>query len=198
MKSADNKKPSDYLTDDINQWAKGDLEIKSKLFEVLYPELKVIAKAKLRGEMFSSLSSRSLVHEAYIKLEASKKPHFVNRKHFFAIAARTIQQILIDQARKKKAEKRAAQKHDTDVETCISPQDDEDPITALDQGLGKLKETSPRAAQVAQLRIFTGCTFEEIADILEISVSTTKNDWRFAQAWLFDFLNPDPKNNDLE
>jgi DNA-directed RNA polymerase specialized sigma24 family protein len=38
---------------------------------------------------------------------------------------------------------------------------------------------------VVELRFFGGCSEEEIAKILEVSVRTVKRDWRVARAWLF-------------
>jgi RNA polymerase sigma factor (sigma-70 family) len=57
-------------------------------------------------------------------------------------------------------------------------------LIGLDKALEKLAKLNPRQAQVVELHSFAGLTEEEVAEVLDVSLKTVKNDWRFAKAWL--------------
>ena len=57
-------------------------------------------------------------------------------------------------------------------------------LIGLDKALEKLAKLNPRQAQVVELHFFAGLTEEEAAEVLDVSLKTVKNDWRFAKAWL--------------
>ena len=117
-----------------------------------------------------------------------------DRAHFLAVAAHQIREILVDYARTKKAAKRSGQQVEMADDLIIQlPMQFE--FLALNEALDRLNAELPRAAQIVELLFFAGLTQEEAAEVLSISLSTLKRDWKFAQAWLFKELStPLPEN----
>ena len=163
----------------------GDRQCESRLFELVYDELRRMAAAQLRNERSDHTLQRSaLVHETYLRLFGHQPVAFENRAHFFSVAAGTMRRILIDHARARSAEKRQCL---TDgVELTAEPAVDYEPdqLLVVDAALRRLAEWDPRQAQVVELRFFGGLTVEETAEALGISPKTVKRDWALARAWL--------------
>jgi RNA polymerase sigma factor (TIGR02999 family) len=125
------------------------------------------------------------VHEAYLKLLDAPDIDWQDRAHFMAVASRTMRQIMIDAARRRKAVKRGGGRRTVpyDDELPIS-EDYSDALLDLDEALQKLTLHHRRAADVLQHRYFAGYTNEEIAMLLGVSLRTVERDLRFARAWL--------------
>ncbi len=158
-----------------------------KLLAVVYSELRKLAASKMAREAPGhTLQPTALVHEAWLRLVGSQSPSFANRAHFFSAAAEAMRRILIDRARRKMAERHGGgiQRVELDELNLAAP--DSDPqILRVNEALeGLAKENAPQA-EVVKLRYFAGMTNEEIAKVLNISVSSVKNYWTFARAWMF-------------
>jgi RNA polymerase sigma factor (TIGR02999 family) len=132
-----------------------------------------------------TLQPTALVHELYLRIVDQRQVDWHNRAHFFGVAANVMRRILVDHARRRKAGKRG------DGAPCLSiddareiPASSEMPILALDHALARLEKIDPELAKVVELRAFGGLTIEEAAQVLEVSPSTAKRDWRTAKAWL--------------
>lgn len=168
----------------------GDQSVLENLFSLIYDELRRLAQSQLRSERkFHTLNATALVHEAYIKLVDKSEVNWQNRAHFFALAAKSMRQILIDYARKRKAEKRGADLPlVTFDEQSVKCEARADELLAMDEALQELENAEQRASKVVELKFFGGLTYEEIAEVLGISVPTVRRDWRFAQAWLSEAL----------
>lgn len=166
----------------------GDPRAAGELLNLVYDELRRLATCKMARETpGQTLQPTALVHEAWLRLVGSKNPKFENRAHFFSAAAEAMRRILIDRARSKLAAKRGARCEHVDFEHCdfAAPETDEQ-LLAVHDALAKLAAELPVQAEVVKLRYFGGLTNEEIAQVLDISLSTVKNYWVFARAWLFD------------
>jgi len=164
-----------------------------RLLPAVYDELRRIAHNQLRGERADhTLRTTELVHEAYEKLVEHNAVDWQDRQHFFAVAARAMRQVLVDHARKKTAAKRGgdAPEMPLDDVTLLQETKTED-LIALDDALDRLAAQDERAAKVVECRFFGGYTIEETADVLDVSRSTVKRDWRGARAWLNRELGPD-------
>jgi RNA polymerase sigma factor (TIGR02999 family) len=162
----------------------GDRQCEARLFEVVYDELRRIAAAQLRRERPEHTLQRSaLVNEAYLRLFGRRPVTFLNRAHFFSIAASTMRRILIDHARARNADKRQTLLNEMNAEGPAVDHD-ADRLLAVDAALQRLAEWDPRQAKVVELRFFAGLTVEETADALGISSKTVKRDWSLARAWL--------------
>ena len=168
--------------DSIPPQAPGDnLE---RLFARLYDDLRNIARAYMAGERVDhTLQPTALVHEAYVRL-ISSGANITDRPHFLRLAARTMRRILIDEARKRKADKAGGQ------HTHISLHDDAGVVFPkvdmidFDRALTKLEELDERQAMVIELRFFIGLTVDEVANELKVSPRTVKTDTQVASAWL--------------
>jgi len=110
-----------------------------------------------------------------------------NRSHFFAAAAEAMRRILVDRARRKQREKRGggtAQHVDIDEVEIAAPAGNEDETLAVNEALDQLAALHPQKAEVVKLRYFVGLSFEEVAEVLGISVTTAKREWAYARGWL--------------
>jgi RNA polymerase sigma factor (TIGR02999 family) len=157
-----------------------------ELFGLVYNELRQVARAYMRRERVDhTLQATALVNEAYLRLFDGQPFQWENRKHLFCTVARTMRRVLMDHARRRGAERHGGVLRRIELdEQGPAIFRDLPEFLALGEALDKLERLNPRQAQVVELHSFAGLTEEEIAEILEVSVKTVKNDWRFAKAWL--------------
>jgi RNA polymerase sigma-70 factor (ECF subfamily) len=164
----------------------GRPESPEELFGLVYNELRQVARAYMRRERPDhTLQATALVNEAYLRLFDGQPFQWENRKHLFCTVARSMRRVLMDHARK-----RGAERHGGAFQKIAL--DDQGPaifrdlpgFLALGEALDRLAQLNPRQAQVVELHSFAGLTEEEAAEVLDVSVKTVKNDWRFAKAWL--------------
>lgn len=162
----------------------GDTGAFDRLMAEVYPELRKLARARLRDQRVGhTINTTGLVHEAYLRLVRYQEVDWKGRAHFFGAAARTMRRILIDYARAKSAEKRRGE------HVTLSQADLSDPVSlehliALDDALSRLAEQRPRWVRVVECRYFADMTIEETAEALGVSHATVSNDWSMARAWL--------------
>ncbi|MCG8457260.1 MAG: sigma-70 family RNA polymerase sigma factor [Holophagales bacterium] len=185
--------PRDDVTALLLAWERGEQQAPEELMQAVYGELRRIASCYLRGERPGhTLQPTALVHEVYLRLIHTDAVAWRDRAHFFGLAAQMMRRILIDHARSKRYAKRGGGQVRVPLEaaerSCYSRPDE---LMALDDALTELAAIDPRKAKLVELRYFGGLQFQEIARMLECSVSTINRDWRGAKAWLYLRLNPD-------
>lgn len=176
--------PRGEITELLARWREGEEEAPRRLFELVYGELRIMARRRLAGAGDGrTLSPSVLVHESYLKLVGAT-PELRDRSHFYALAARAMRQIVVDHARRRQAAKRggAAKVLVDQTEIPISEQQEE--ILALDEALCELREIDERLARVVELRFFGGLTIAEAAHVLGVGTTTVEDDWHLAKAWL--------------
>lgn len=169
---------------------RGDSRAADRLLDLVYEELRRLAAYKMAQESPGhTLQPTALVHEAWLKLVGTGERKFQNRAHFFAVAAEAMRRILIDRARRRQTQRHGGQYERVELEEngLAAPAED-DQLLAVDEALERLSREHPIQAQVVKLRYYGGMTNEEIAQALDLSVSTVKNYWTFARAWLFDAM----------
>lgn len=165
----------------------GDPTAADKLLGLVYDELRKLAASKMAQERAGqTLQPTALVHEAWLRLVGATPPSFANRAHFFSAAAEAMRRILIDRARRKLTVRHGGgcERVDLDGVDLAAPDADRQ-LIAVHDALEKLALQHPLQAELVKLRYFAGMTNEEIAKVLGISVSTVKNYWTFARAWIF-------------
>jgi RNA polymerase sigma factor (TIGR02999 family) len=180
----------EHVTTLLNAMRRGDEEALSRLFDVLYQELRRIAHGQLaRAPGRNTLNTTEVVHEAYLKLFGHGAVALQDRTHFFAVASRAMRQILVDRARMRLAQKRGggAERVELD-ENDIHVDDCAEVIAGLDRALKQLSGLDDRLAHVVELRFFGGLSFEEAAEVLGISERTARRDWTKARAFLYQEL----------
>jgi len=169
----------------LAKWRGGDPEALQALVPLVYKDLRAMAHAYLKRERPGhTLQTTALVHEAYLRLVGQRPFEAENRKHFVAVAARLMRQILVDYARSRGAAKRGADRK-VELDTAVAmPQMPNTDVVALDDALKLLAEVDEQQSRIVELRFFGGLTTEEAAEVLSISRSTAKRDWNVAKAWL--------------
>ena len=174
------------ITQLLKQLSHGNREAEARLVPLIYEELRHRAIRYMRGERPDhTLQPTALVHEAYLKLIEQRKVSWESRAHFYCVAARIMRRILIDHARDVKAVKRGGGQKASLEDCLVYSEEKPGELLAIDEALSRLADLAPRQGRVVELRFFGGCSEEEIAKILEVSVRTVKRDWRVARAWLF-------------
>lgn len=174
------------ITQLLKDYREGNREALDSLFPLVYDELKRLAANRLRDERSNhTLQPTALVHEAYLRLIDQHSADWENRAHFFGLAAEMMRRILVNHAVKRNADKRFGNQTRIELDDAISFAQEKDVnLIQLDEALTKLAEFDPTQAKIVELRFFTGLTVEETAEVLGISDSTVKREWRMAKAWL--------------
>ena len=170
---------------------RGDRTALDRLLPLVYNELRNLATRYMRQERSGhTLQPTALIHEAYIRLADQRQLQWVNRAHFFGVAATLMRSILLENARARGAEKRGAGKQKVALDDAIAVSAATSPnLVALDDALKELAEIDPRKSRVIELHYFGGLTAEEMAEVLEVSVRTVGRDLKMAQLWLSRYLN---------
>ena len=170
----------------LRVWQAGDRKALDDLVPHVYKELRRLAHFQLQKERPGhTLQSAALVHEAYARLVGQESLEFESRTHFFAVAAQLMRQILVDYARRHRAEKRGKGVCTLTLDDAASlPQRKDLDVVALDDALKALAEIDARQSRVVELRFFAGLSLEETAQALEVGPATVQRDWTAARAWL--------------
>jgi RNA polymerase sigma-70 factor, ECF subfamily len=158
----------------------------NKLIPLVYKELHRIAHRQMTREKAGhTLQTTALVNEVYLRLIGANEIPFQDRAHFFAISAQLMRRILVDHARGRGRAKRggAIQKLSLEESFAIPVVQDTN-IVELDDALNLLETVDARKAKTVELRFFGGFSVEETAKVLNVSISTVMNDWKFAKVWL--------------
>jgi RNA polymerase sigma factor (TIGR02999 family) len=177
----------------LDAWSAGDPGALEDLLPLVLDDLRRIARGYLARERPGhTLQPTALIHEVYLRLLGRRSVQWENRGQFFTGMAEIMRRILVDHARRKKAQKKgggsapAAFDEALDTHTLWGPvlRGIDIDLVALDEALGRLAEVDPRQTQVVELRYFAGLTIEETAQTLEISPMTVKREWHTARLWL--------------
>jgi RNA polymerase sigma factor (TIGR02999 family) len=158
----------------------------AELLPAVYAELRQLA-ASLASRLppGQTLQPTALVHEAYLRLVGDQDPGWNGRRHFFGAAARAMRDILVEQARRKGAQKHGGGAQRVELaEGLVIIEPPAEDLLAVDEAIRKLQAEKPHLAEIAMLRYFAGLSVEETASVLGISASTLAREWRFARAWL--------------
>ena len=176
------------ITNLLGRMREGDGAARDALVPLVYRDLEVIAAAYTRRPGVT-LEPRGLVHELYERLVTAKLDAR-DRKHFFAIAALAMRQILVDRARRRRANRRGGDALRVTL-TQLPAADAEAELVVIDDALTRLEALAPRQARIVELRCLVGLTVAETADALGVSERTVHAEWRLARAWLIRALRGD-------
>ena len=171
------------LTQLLNDAARGDAGAADRLLPVIYDELRSMARRQVSGES-PTVEPTALVHEAWLRISGDGIA-WNHRGHFFAAAAQSMRRILVEHARRRRADKRGGsagpQQLGDDLPFVVP---DPGRLLDLDEALQRLERERPREARIVELRYFGGLQVKEIAEALGVSVGTVERDWRLARARL--------------
>lgn len=160
-------------------------EHSDRLFVESYEELRQLAARQLKSETALTIQPTALVHEVYLRLGAQRQKEWLNRSQFMANAATMMRQVLIDQARKARANRRGAgwKRVDIDPAAPVALETPEDAIW-LGELLDRLAHRNQRQASILELRLFAGLTVPEVAEALQVSARTVEADWTLIRTWV--------------
>ena len=170
----------------------GDPQAAEQLLPLVYGELRKLAAQRLAQEKpGQSLEATGLVHEAYLRLvDVDKVQHWNSRGHFFAAAALAMRRILVDNARRKQADKRGGKGRRVALEAAdVGLTSPAEQLLDIDEALTQLAEEDQQAAQLIQLRYFAGLSIEDAAEAIGISRSTAYEHWSYARVRLKTLLD---------
>lgn len=178
------------VTELLDRWNAGDGEAMQELQVLVYGELRRMAGAALRSERRDhTLQPTALVHELYLRLAGLRGLRIENRRHFYGTAAHAMRRILVDHARRRRAQKRGnvvahpvALEELPDSALAIGRAPD---LELLDDALDALARVAPDKARLVELRFFVGLPAHEIAALLGQSPATVGRHWAYARAWLY-------------
>ena len=171
----------------LSQIEQGDPAAAEQLLPLVYEELRKLAAAKLANEQpGQTLQATALVHEAYVRLVDQASPQQWDGKgHFFAAAAESMRRILVERARRRKAEKHGGKRDRVELsDRGLLTRNSPDEILALHDALDVLASNEPEAAELVKLRIFADFSVEEAGKLLGMSRATAYRHWTYARAWL--------------
>jgi RNA polymerase sigma factor (TIGR02999 family) len=179
------------LTGLIRQAQAGDGRAADALFTATYPELRRLARARLRsGGRNTLLDTSSLVHEWYVRFVQSGRIRLEDRAHFMNYAGRAMRSVIVDFARRRQAARRGggAVRESLSIEAVDGALAGEEQILRVHEAVEELARLEPRMAQVVELRYFAGLTEKEIASALGLADRTVRRDWEKARLFLAEAL----------
>ena len=171
----------------LSQIDSGDSSAAEKLLPLVYDELRKLAAARLAQEKpGQTLQATALVHDAYLRpVDVEKAQHWNSRAHFFGAAAEAMRRILVDQARRKQAQKRGGQGQRIPLDAAdVGFESPADELLDIDVALARLAAEEPQSARLIQLRYFAGLSIEDAAELVGISRSTAYEHWSYARVRL--------------
>lgn len=174
------------VTHILNATPGNDPRAASELLSLVYGELRRLAAAKMTSEaQGQTLQATALVHEAWLKLTNDPDRKWNDRSHFFAAAAEAMRRILVDQARRKRAQRHGGGQRRVELpEIACGLDETEDRVLAVNDALARFAAVDSQKAELVKLRYFVGMTIDEAAEALGISAPTAKRYWAYSRAWL--------------
>lgn len=171
----------------LADWHAGDAAALERLAPLVYAELRRIARRQMGREREGhTLQATALVNEAYLRLAGGEGLALQDRAHFYAVCAQVMRHVLVDHARANARDKRGGgAAHVPLEEAALAAAGGSEEMVALDEALRGLEEVDPQKARVVALRYFAGLSIEETAEVLGVSPTTVRREWRRAKAWLY-------------
>jgi RNA polymerase sigma factor (TIGR02999 family) len=187
--------PTDHttsITELLGDLRAGRREAFDQILPLVYHELRRAARRELAVRPSDSMSTTALVHELYLKFTRAERNDWRNRAHFLGVASVAMRHILVDRARRRKAEKRGGPlRHVTLEDDLMAADSQAESLLELHEALDKLAKLDERLARVVECRFFGGMTEQETAEALHIAVRTVRRDWIKARGLLYQALGPD-------
>jgi RNA polymerase sigma factor (TIGR02999 family) len=187
------QEPITQLLEELRKERSDRRAVLNALLPLVYDELHALAHRQRHGWHGDyTVNTTALIHEAYLKLVDQSRADWTSRAHFYAVAATAMRHILIDYAKRRRAEKRGGDRQKLSFDEVKALLDKENPrsealaevLEVLDEALQRLARFDERQSRVVECRFFGGMTIEETAAVLGVATATVNRDWRMARAWL--------------
>lgn len=173
------------ITQLLVAWGEGRREALEDLVPLVYDDLRRVAAGYMRHEPPGHpLQPTALVHETYVRLIDQTRVKWRDRVHFFGVAASMMRRILVDHARRRRADKRGGNWERVTLADVAAEDPRELDVLSLHEALERLAAFDPQQARIVELRYFGGLTIEETAEVVGVSPATVVREWTIAKAWL--------------
>lgn len=174
----------------LRRATEGDRAALDEVFASLYPELRRLARARLRSQgRADAMNTTMLVHESFMRLVATSGLRLEDRRHFFGYAAKTMRNVIIDAAREHQADRRGGGAEHVGIDDDDAEQVPDtrasDELLRVNDALLELEALDPELAQVVEMRYFGGYSEQEIAEVQGVTERTVRRRWDKARAWLY-------------
>jgi len=170
----------------LKGWCQGDASALERLAPLVESELRRIARQYLSKQgPGHTLQPTALINEAYLRLIQWHAVEWQDRAHFYAVAAKIMRRVLVNQAVARRTQKRGGSVILVALTEAGGVSDRTEDVAALDEALTALSRMDARKGELVELRFFGGLTAEEAAAVLGISLRTVQREWDLARAWLF-------------
>lgn len=175
------------LTTQLKAWQAGNPHAQQRALAMVFDQIKAQCRRQRRQQSYCALQTTELANEAYLRLAQQQHSSWQNRAHFFAICARMIRRVIVDQQRQQQSLKRGGNQqilsYDEELLAIKAPERYPDWLT-LDEKLTELARLDETAVRVVELKVITGLKAVEIANALNVCRETVLRKWKFARAWL--------------
>ncbi len=178
------------VTQLLSSASAGDTTAANQLFDLLYGELHRLAQREIRRlQHGSGLSPTTLLHEAYLSMAERDGVTFANRNQFMSYASQAMRGLIVDNARRRCAQKRGGDVAITALRTehGNTPTEPEE-LVRIGEALQSLGQQEPELARIVELKFFCGFGMDEIAALLDLSRRTVNRKWEKARILLFEQL----------
>jgi RNA polymerase sigma factor (TIGR02999 family) len=173
----------------LREWRSGNQEALHELMPLVYKELRRTARAYLARERHAeSWQPTMLVNDAFLRLVDCRQVDWQDRGHFFRLAAKKMREILVDYFRKKRLQKMGGSVQIVPLEEDVAAPEKSGNLVdliLLDSALERLAAMDPRQAQIVEMRFFAGLSIEDIAETMDMGVSTVHHHLHLARVWLY-------------
>ena len=184
------------ITELLGALREGRREAFDQILPLVYHELRRAARRELAVRPSDSMSTTALVHELYLKFSRAERTDWRNRAHFLGVASVAMRHILVDRARRRRAEKRGGPLRHVTLDDELTAADSQaESLLELHEALDKLAKLDERLARVVECRFFGGMTEQETAEALHIAVRTVRRDWIKARGLLYQALGPEASHD---
>lgn len=178
--------PDQDLTRLLEDWGRGDRTALDRLAPLVYPQLRSLASAQLRGHRAMTLQTTSVVNELFLKLLARCPTPVESRRHFYALAARMIRYVLVDHYRQMRSEKHGGELARVPLhEELLWIDANSEAVLDFERAMAELEALDRQQADLFGMRYLLGCTAEESAELSGLSKATVDRKVKVARAWLF-------------
>ena len=182
-----------FLTEQLQRYSAGDRGVAEAVLREVLPKLHQIAARELRRERyFAPLSPTELINEVWIRSLGKGGWQITSRQHFYAIAALAMRRVLVDFARNRLAQRRGdgelPEPLDGVALNRLAKTTDLESMVRIGALMDQLEKAHLEAARIVDMHYFAGFTFEEIAEITELSFRQVRHRWEKGRDWLKDRL----------
>jgi RNA polymerase sigma factor (TIGR02999 family) len=178
------------FTRKLNRMVAGDSAAAAEILPTLYGELHALAERMMRAQGAHTLQPTALIHEAWMKLVGAQEHTVESRAHFAGLAARPMRSVLVDHARRKRADKRGGDAERVELDTLAETFEERSiDLLELDDALNALTAFDGELGRIVELRFFAGLSVDETAAVLGVSPPTIARRWRVARMWLWTALD---------